>query len=292
MSGIIWLASYPKSGNTWFSLFLANLLADAAVPIDINHPFRPAHFAAREHFDRLTGWESSELTAEQQLRLRLPAQEALAGERMAVFNKTHEAFADPCDGTVRFSRRATKCVLLLVRNPLDIVASLSHHSGLSLDETIRFMNDPRAANILGGNLPQLPQLLLDWSSHTASWLDATGLAVLPIRYEDLLVQPEENFFRACRFAGLPLLHSRVVRAVENSRFGVLQRQEEARGFNEAPRGRKFFREGRSGSWRHVLSECQVAQIAECHAPMMRRFGYWNDGGPIAELSEHITHSAE
>lgn len=278
MSGIIWLASYPKSGNTWFSIFLANLLEDSSVPLDINRPFLPANFAARVQFDRLTGWESSELTTAQLSLMRLGAQEALARERSLVINKTHEAFFDPWEQRPLFSRQATRCALFIVRNPLDIVPSLSHHSGKTLDETIEFMNNPRAANVLDGNAAQLRQLLLDWSGHARSWVDARGLSVLTIRYEDMLLKPEESFVRACHFSGLPAERSRVLRAIEHSRFEVLREQEEKRGFVEAPPSRRFFREGRSGSWRQALSDRQVAAIVERHEPMMRRFGYWGDKG--------------
>lgn len=280
MSGIVWLASYPKSGNTWCSIFLTNLLADAPAPVDLNGPLWSANFAAREHFDRLTGWESSELRADRCACLRLRAQEALAREGSGTPIKTHEAFADPRDGQPRFSLAATRCALFLVRNPLDIVASLSHHSGLSLDATIEFMNAPRAAFAPIGNSTQLPQLLLDWSSHARSWVDAPGLAVLTLRYEDLLRDPEGGFLRACEFAGLPTDRARITRAVAHARFEVLQQQEARTGFAEAPPNRRFFRSGRSGTWRESLTERQVAAIVACHEPMMRRFGYWDDDGPV------------
>ncbi len=278
MNGIIWLASYPKSGNTWFSVFLANLLADAAEPVDINRPLRSSNVASRLHFDRLTGWESSELTAEQSARLRLRAQEVLAREEPGAIVKTHEAFADPREGRALHARPATRCALFLVRNPLDVAVSLSHHSAMSLDETIAFMGDAQAMTLRGENMPHLPQLLLDWSGHAASWVDAPGLRVLVLRYEDLLANPEENFARACAFAGLPADHARVARALAHSRFEVLQRQEQERGFVEAPAGRTFFRAGRSGAWRSVLSERQVAALSARHETMMRRFGYWDEVG--------------
>jgi sulfotransferase family protein len=279
MSGIVWLASYPKSGNTWFSIFLTNLLSGAATPIDINQPLRPPNFAAREHFDRLIGWDSSELSAARIEDLRLRAQEAFAREGSSTPIKTHDAFLDPERHQLRFSLRATRCALFLVRNPLDVAVSLSHHTGMDLDATIRFMNDPRASNVPEGNSAQLPQLLLDWSSHARSWVDASGLAVLTLRYEDLLRAPEENFLRACAFAGLPTERARVLRAIAHSRFEVLQRQEKERGFAESPPNRAFFREGRSGTGREVLSDRQVGALRECHEAMMRRFGYWDEMGP-------------
>ena len=61
MKGIVWLASYPKSGNTWFRAFLANLLHGGEQPVDIN-AFDTNNFAARPGFDRALGWETSDLT--------------------------------------------------------------------------------------------------------------------------------------------------------------------------------------------------------------------------------------
>lgn len=279
MKGIVWLASYPKSGNTWFSIFLTNLLSDSATPVDINQPLRPPNFAAREHFDRLIGWDSSELSAIRIEELRLRAQEAFAREGASTPIKTHDAFSDPREGRPRFSVKATRGAIFLVRNPLDVAVSLSHHTGMDLDETIRFMNDTRASNVPEGNSAQLPQLLLDWSSHARSWVDASGLAVLTLRYEDLLRAPEENFLRACAFAGLPTERARVLRAIEHSRFDVLQQQEKKRGFVEAPANRSFFRQGRSGTWREMLSDRQVGLLRAAHETMMRRFGYWEVTDP-------------
>ncbi|MEJ2083836.1 MAG: sulfotransferase, partial [Acidobacteriota bacterium] len=36
MTGIVWLASYPKSGNTWLRAFLMNFLDPGKRPVDIN----------------------------------------------------------------------------------------------------------------------------------------------------------------------------------------------------------------------------------------------------------------
>jgi hypothetical protein len=278
MNGLVWLASYPKSGNTWCSIFLTHLLSGVPGPVDLTRPLRSANFAAREHFDRLTGWESAELRAGSSTRLRPLAQEALAREGVDAPIKTHDAFADPRDGQERFSRAATRGVLFLVRNPLDIVGSLSHHSGLGLDETIAYLNSPRAAQARPGNSAQLPELLLDWSSHARSWVDAHGLPVLTTRYEDLLRDPEGGFRRMCEFAGLPTDPARIARAVGQSRFDILREQEARTGFAEAPPGRRFFRSGRSGTWRATLSDRQVEAVVACHEPMMRRFGYWSDAG--------------
>jgi Sulfotransferase domain len=83
-------------------------------------------------------------------------------------------------------------------------------------------------------------------------------------------------YRALTFAGLPSAENQINRAVQFSEFRQLQREEEKRGFAEAPiwNGEiKFFRRGEAGSWRDELSREQVARIESRHGRMMERLGY-------------------
>lgn len=74
MPRTIWLASYPKSGNTWLRLFLANLLPPEQAPVDLNQLSEPTPIAAsRGHFDDLLGAPSALLTQTEIDRLRLAA---------------------------------------------------------------------------------------------------------------------------------------------------------------------------------------------------------------------------
>ncbi|MCP5028332.1 MAG: sulfotransferase domain-containing protein, partial [Actinomycetia bacterium] len=65
MKPIVWLASYPKSGNTWFRTFLANLLRDDEDPVDINELRTGSIASARNPFDIHTGLEASDLTQDE-----------------------------------------------------------------------------------------------------------------------------------------------------------------------------------------------------------------------------------
>lgn len=279
MNGILWLASYPKSGNTWLRVFLANLRTDASTPADINR-LETSQFAARELWDRTVGWETAELLPAEREALRLPMQEALAWQTPDTPVKTHEVWADPADGRPRFARSATRGAIYLVRNPLDVVVSLSHHNGGSLDAAITFLNDPRATLTFAPHARLATQLLCDWSTHVSSWSDALGWPVSVLRYEDLLATPEATFGRAARAAGMLAEPDRVAHAVARSRFSELQRQETEKGFAERGANANFFRAGRSGEWRAKLTARQVAQIVERHGETMQRFGYLAPDGSI------------
>lgn len=277
MKGLLWLASYPKSGNTWLRVFLANLRAEAEASADIN-ALETTQFSARELWDRAIGWETSELAPSEVAALRLPVQELLAQTAPAIPIKTHEVFADPRDGLPRFSLRATRCVLYVVRHPLDVAVSLAHHRGESLDAAIAFMNDPRATLSFGPGEPHFTQVLCDWSTHVQSWVDAPGLPVCIMRYEDMLTAPREAFRRAAVAAGFEVDPLRIDQAITHADFKNLQRQEREKGFQESMAVRPFFREGRSGGWRGKLTSRQVAAIVERHEKMMKRFGYLDEAG--------------
>jgi hypothetical protein len=116
--------------------------------------------------------------------------------------------------------------------------------------------------------------MLDWSSHVRSWIDAPGLNVHVVRYEDLLADPMQYFGAVARFLDLPDEPEGLARAIDASRFEELARQEQASGFRERSRtAERFFRSGRAGGWREALSDAQVGQVVGAHAPVMRRFGY-------------------
>ncbi len=278
MNGVVWLASYPKSGNTWFRIFLANLLADESQPVDINQ-LEAENFAARSSLDARIGWDTSELTETEIAELRLEVQMTLATEGHQVL-KVHDAFRCPAGGGKYFSTQATRAVLYFIRNPLDVAVSLQHHRGGSLDGTIAWMNDPAACMSMQARwwIAQLPQHLGTWSEHVRSWVDEPGLPLQVLRYEDMLARPLETFTRACQFAGFPSESNRVARALEHSRFEVLRDQEQRQGFRESVGDRPFFRRGKSGDWRVALSPAQCSAIVSQHGEVMSRFGYLQADG--------------
>jgi hypothetical protein len=96
-----------------------------------------------------------------------------------------------------------------------------------------------------------------------------------IRYEDMLSAPEKTFGGVAAFLGLRPPRERFLRAIERSGFEELQQREEAHAFKE--RGghlKRFFREGRAGQWREILTQAQVKRIIDAHRPTMQRFGYF------------------
>lgn len=282
--GIIWLASYPKSGNTWFRAFLTNLMQDGDTPASVNELEARYLAASRTLFDDYSGVESANLLPHEIERLRPRVYEAVAraeGQKgdVPLIMKIHDACTPVANGAPLVSFEATKGVLYFLRNPLDVAVSFAHHSACAIDYIIEKMADPtyclndRCDRI--GN--QFRQRLLTWSSHATSWVDGLGDQLHLMRYEDMLRFPVETFTAAVRFAGLPDEPGRILKALKFSNIGELQRQEQLHGFKEkAQNAASFFRKGQAGSWREALTDHQVRRIIHDHREVMQRFGYLNE----------------
>ncbi len=273
---IVWLASYPKSGNTWLRMFLRNLQAGAAVPADINDSGETPIASHRAWLDGVLGLSTADLLPAELDRLRPQVYDwpRRAGGAPAL-HKIHDAWTVNDDG-VPVGGSAARRAVYVVRNPLAVAVSLAHHRGCSVDEAITLMAD--AGHALAGDAgalrSQVRQRLLGWSGHVRSWTEAPGLAVHVMRYEDMALHPGRSFRNVARFLGLPAGVERIAQAVRFSRFDELARQESAQGFRERPTAMtRFFRAGRTDGWRHELTPPQVRRVVEAHGEVMARFGY-------------------
>ena len=274
MRGILWLASYPKSGNTWFRAFVANLRHGDHGPVDINSLPTPIA-TSRRVFDAVAGVESTELTAEEIARFRPRVYRRLAEDSAeTVFIKIHDAYTLLPDGEPLIPTDATAGAIYILRNPLDVAISFSQNYSKPVDRAIVTMA-PREV-VFQDDFPalQLDQRLLSWSQHVLSWIDQQAFPVHVVRYEDMQERPLETFTAAARFCGLPCDPDHVRRALDYSSFEVLQKQEIEFGFKERLEGAaSFFRQGKAGAWREVLSPSQIARIIGDHGTVMERFGY-------------------
>lgn len=283
MGEIVWLVSYPKSGNTWTRAFLTRYLGERPDEFDINRLDGSPIASARAIFDLAVGVESSCLTAAEIEELRGQAFVHFAREESSLsFLKAHEKWSRAASGAEIFPREITRSVIYLVRNPLDVAVSASHHFSFSLDRSVALLSSPTRtlSRRRFGIVDQLPQHLGTWSEHVQSWLDESGLPCHVMRYEDMLADPGKAFSGLLTHLGLDLDRSRLRQSVEEVAFDRLTRQEEERGFRERPlrSTAPFFRSGRAGVWKDALNSRQVEDIVCTHRRVMLRFGYLSTSG--------------
>ena len=274
---MVWLASYPKSGNTWFRVFLSNLFSDSPQAVHINNLNLTSISSNRSLIDSYLGIHSAELDAEEVDNLRPQVYQKLSQESEgATFIKTHEAWTKNSKGIPIFPEEITLGVIYIIRNPLDVAISYSFHNNESIDSTISVLNDDVSALCERKDRIsiQTRQKLSSWSSHVSSWIEKSRLPVHVIRYEDMLYDPRNVFKGAIDFLKLEYGDPEIMSAIKNSSFDTLRMMEDNDGFKErAINSRVFFREGKSNQWESALSEAQINEVISHHRSIMKKFGY-------------------
>lgn len=288
---LVWLTSYPKSGNTWTRILIGNFLREQKW--DEDGADRPDSIRTtgtissnRANFDEAAGLPSSDLTPGEIDLLRPQAYRQMAreAEQSSVFVKTHDAYHINSDGLAIFPADCSRGAVLIVRHPMDVALSYAHHMGHQDSErAVASLGDARHT-MAGEGKRQFQQLTMGWSGHYLSWTRQDAIPVCVVRYEDLLADTARQFSRMLRFLGIPGAddEERVAHAVALSSFGRLQAIEARDGFGEIPvRAKRFFRSGKAGEGIEQLPAHLRQRILEQHAPVMAELGYSEYGaGPL------------
>lgn len=277
MSSIVWLASYPKSGNTWIRAFLQNYLRTGPGPADINaFDERFADESKPYWYEPYVEGPLEELSLSEVCALRPRVHRDIAASRQGtVIVKTH-GFMGAYEDHPLHDMAVTAGAIYVIRHPLDVALSVADHFGLSLDEAIAFMNDPLTGTPT--DEANVASVLTSWSNHVESWTITPGPHVHVVRYEDLLDKPARAFGEILKFLKIAGDKARVKQAIAHSAFGALRRQEAASGFVErSPNATRFFRVGKKNQWPEWLNAAQVDTLVSAHRRQMRRFRYTAPG---------------
>lgn len=273
---IVWLASYPKSGNTWLRIFLANYLLDRETPIPINQVHRIGMGDAVEKAYRMVAggpFDVRDVRRSLALRPRV-LKRIVANGAQINFLKTHNCRARAF-GVELIPTHMTRSAIYIVRNPLDMVVSYARHYGLTAEFAAAAIG--RADNTIAGGTGAVTQFLGSWSEHVRGWARCREFPVLVLRYEDMMDDAAATFASALQHIGVPVDEDRLERAVRFSSFEELRRQEDSGGFVErSPHSQRFFDSGKAGRWHEELPPEAADRIRSEHAKVMREFGYLED----------------
>jgi hypothetical protein len=273
MGNIIFLASYPKSGNTWLRVFLINLFANARRPLA---PGRASDLSTADNTEYwYTAVDSSDpatWTRAHVARLRHKMQRELASRTDdTIFIKSHAALL-PMEGVPPFAPDVLAGAVYIVRNPLDIAPSYARHNQLAIHRTVNVMNQNNFITARRGGL--MEYLQGGWSQNVLSWTRAPNPRIHVMRYEDMVADPLAAFGGLTRFLQLEVTPERLERAVANSSIDTLRDLEDKEGFHEQSReGVRFFGQGGVDAWKRDLPEAQARRIVERHRAQMARFNY-------------------
>lgn len=268
---IIWLASYPKSGNTWMRSLLAHYFMPKGKAPDINNlrQFTTGD-VRKDFFDAAAGGAYKASTLEEWMRVRPRALQLIAGSKQGHhFVKTH------CQTIRLFDRdvippELTAAAIYIVRNPFDLAPSFARHQDCDIDTAIERMSHP---DMMMSTAEGIFEILGRWDGHVAAWTQAPGLPIHVVRYEDLLEKPGPTMRRLLEgFLKLKVDKPKLAYAVKSTSFDVMRRQEQQLGFTEKPSVMtQFFAKGRAGAWREDLTPEQVGRIRTEFADMLEKW---------------------
>lgn len=276
MGKIVWIASYPRSGNTWVRYFLMALLArlrgDTATP-DINKLYRFSTWDALNiWWAKPLGKLPSDASRAEVAALRASVQAQIAAEGPPInFVKTH-SLKGRSYGHPTINTGVSAGAVYLVRNPLDIAVSSARYLNLSPAAAVQRLN--QAGYETFNQAAGVYEPYGSWSENVESWTARNEKGVLALRFEDLLAQPEESFGALARHVGMRPTPEQLQAAIEVSAFARLAEQEKEKTFIERPSSaRRFFEAGRADQWQEGLAQELVDSILQAHGATMRRFGY-------------------
>lgn len=272
----VWLASYPKSGNTWFRCFISALIDKE---ININKLSTDGILSSRKIFSDIHDINSRYLKHDELLN-RLPNLYSyyIGNAPSLLFIKVHEAYVSGSQNRPIIPAPQTHKAVYIVRNPLDIVASFANHNNTSLDNTITLMNNK--SGTLGGKINgihatnQFPQIMYDWSGHVNSWLDQSDIDTIILRYEDMKDATKGAFHKTIEDLNLGASENEITAAIEMTAFDRLKTAESKDGFREKnASSKRFFRQGLTNQWSRELTLDQAKRIIDAHGPTMERLNY-------------------
>ena len=277
MRRITWLASYPKSGNTWLRAIVDRIVRPER-PFDLNAlgETAPAFSGLTERFIADHDIEVPLSAPGEVRRYWAATQHAIcSSSEKEVFLKTHNVaakfdcghFPDP---------NLTKSVIYIVRDPRDVAISFAWHYRHPLGLAVAALCSSSAFNFKPQQIGRT-ELLTSWGEHVACWTALKRFPLLVLRYEDLLADAEAGVRRIAEFLGNQLSEKQVKDVVAATSFEQLRRQESERGFAEAVRSGGFFRVGRARQWRDVKDQGVFRPLLDGFAKPMRRYGYLERG---------------
>ena len=274
---IIWIASYPKSGNTLIRAILTSLIFSEDGIVNFKNLHRISNFSNGFFFKKfISSYENILETSKYWIK----AQEELNKNKKLKFFKTHNAFCT-INGNAFTNENNTAGCIYVVRDPRDVVVSASKYYDLSHDETKNNMFNEKMDLINNMKGSPFNTFLGSWPNHYNSWTKNCK-NVLLIKYENLIENKENEIRRIIsflnKFVKISFDEKKIINCIESSSFQNMKIMDQNGLFPENSKDFKgnkipFFSSGKKGNWRGVLEEKIVSQIEKKFQKEMLELNY-------------------
>ena len=253
---IIWIASYPKSGNTWVRSFLSSYIYTKAEKFNFSHldqirafPSDPEINFLKERYGKYKFTHMAENWNN--------FQRNIINQKKFTFLKTHNALINIKNYSFT-NLKNTIGLIYVIRDPRDVAISYSSHLNVDLKEITNHMINPNLVEKTPDNLDRT--LITSWSNHYNSWKNLP-LKKIIVKYEDLIDKPEETFLEIIKYLNhiinLETDLELIKKSIDNVNFNNLKNLEKIHGFSEnksSDKNNKFFNEGKKEQWKKKLPQ--------------------------------------
>ena len=284
---IIWIASYPKSGNTWIRSLLSSYLFTEDGKFVFEHLKNIEQFSSKNF--------SSDKIEDSHYQARIsknwiPYQKIINQDKKIHFFKTHNALCS-INGNNFTDKFNTSAAIYVVRDPRNLITSISYHYELGLDEAFNFLTNKRKI-IFPTNVEEKKKniiyredfnFLSDWSTHYHSWKNINFCPIKIIKYEDCLIDIKKVFVSTLdflsKFMKFKLDKKKINNALTSTSFKNLSQMEKNEGFQESVTSSitkkkiKFFNLGKKNNWKTLLDKKLVRKIETHFKNEMNELGY-------------------
>ena len=278
---IIWLASYPKSGNTWVRHFLASLIYSNQGKVGLEKLGFIMQYPKRDQFEKLV----SNLDDFNQIKKNwINSQNLINSDNKLSIFKTHHVLCSL--GKDNFTdKKNTLGAIYIVRDPRNVISSILYHFNLSnTKEALNFIQreDTFIGNVKNKVNYPLHTLIGSWKTNYNSW-KFFGKNFLLVKYEDLILNPNTEFKRIANYitntTNIKFSEEQIKKGIDESSFENLQKFEDKNGFIESikdpenKKRKKFFNLGPRNSWKKSLNKKFVDEIENSFKDEMKELGY-------------------
>ncbi len=279
---IIWIASYPKSGNTWLrallvSYYFTNEGSFSLSLLDKIDAF-PSDKFFKEYNDQFSKVEDTS-------KYWIKEQEKINKKNKITFLKTHSAICK-INGNSFTNKENSIGAIYIVRDPRNVITSVSNHYQISIEDAFQFMKDEKRGIINKNDGRYLGfQAVWSWSINQKTWVENNLFPVLVIKYEDLLKETYNTLRKVIEFINKISNSSKIFNkskgknSIKNTSFEKLQRMENDNGFAEAMNKKgtnkkiKFFNLGQKNNYKNLLSQDLIIKMNEFYKEEIIKFNY-------------------
>ena len=276
---IVWISSYPKSGNTWIRTFISTYYLSSNDKFDFKMLKNIRQFPHEKFFNKkindinsaINNWDLAQKNINQKNEL--------------IFLKTHAALVK-INNIPFTNNKNTLGAIYVVRDPRNVVTSLSNHYQLTFDESLEFMTNKKKFLLKKNDPSNFGNFtfLNSWSEHYKSWLYTKQFNLLFIKYEDLENDTFNTFKKIVEFLNKIMKKkekidgNRLIKIIDAVSFETLKKKENDEGFPEAVINNKkqkinFFYLGKDNKWQNLLSRKQINTINNIFNDDLKKLGY-------------------